>query len=129
MRSGHSIRSMPPTANAIFASTVVRNNGATLASYTAELDNVVSNLDNMWSLATPSYSDQVLPFNVTLTGANEYGAMTCGKILGIEILNEVGLFILPDHKSLAHPRGAAACPRHTPCTPAQVYRAKPVYAG
>jgi len=42
----------------------------------------------MWSLATPSYSDQVLPFNVTLTGANEYGAMTCGKILGIEILNE-----------------------------------------
>ena len=48
MRSGHSIRSMPPTANAIFASTVVRNNGATLASYTAELDNVVSNLDNMW---------------------------------------------------------------------------------
>jgi hypothetical protein len=83
----------------------------------------------MWSLATPSYSDQVLPFNVTLTGANEYGAMTCGKILGIEILNEVGLFILPDHKSLAHPRGEAACPRHTPCTPARVCRAEPVYAG
>jgi hypothetical protein len=43
--------------------------------------------------------------------------MTCGKILGIEILNEVGLFILPDHKSLAHPRGAAACPRHIPLYP------------
>ena len=48
----------------------------------------MTNLDNLWTLATPSYSDQVLPFNVTLTGANEYGAMTCGKILGIEILNE-----------------------------------------
>ena len=53
-----------------------------------ELDSQVSNLDNMFTLATPSYSDQVLPFNVTLTGANEYGAMTAGKILGIEILNE-----------------------------------------
>jgi hypothetical protein len=52
------------------------------------LDQQVTNLDNLWTLATPSYSDQVLPFNVTLTGANEYGAMTCGKILGIEILNE-----------------------------------------
>jgi hypothetical protein len=95
----------------------VRNNGASLASVAAELDNEVKNLDNLGSLATPSYSDQVLPFNVTLTGANEYGAMTCGKILGIEILNEVGLFILPDHKSLAHPRGAAACPRHIPLYP------------
>ena len=51
-----------------------------------DLDNQVTNLDNLWTLATPSYSDQVLPFNVTLTGANEYGAMTCAKILGIEIL-------------------------------------------
>jgi hypothetical protein len=30
----------------------------------------------------------VLPFNVTLAGANEYGAMCASKILGIEILNE-----------------------------------------
>ena len=66
----------------------MRNNGASLASVTAELDAQVSNLDNMYTLATPSYSDQVLPFNVTLTGANEYGAMTAGKVLGVEILNE-----------------------------------------
>jgi hypothetical protein len=39
-------------------------------------------------LALPSYSDQVLPFNITLAGANEYGAMTAAKILGVEILNE-----------------------------------------
>jgi hypothetical protein len=72
----------------LFASSIVRNNGTSISSVTAELDTQVSNLDNMWTLATPSYSDQVLPFNVTLTGANEYGAMTAGKILGIEILNE-----------------------------------------
>ena len=91
----------------------MRNNGASLASVTAELDAQVQNLDNMWTLATPSYSDQVLPFNVTLAGANEYGAMTAGKILGIEILNEVGLSLLPDNKTLA-PRARAACPPISP---------------
>jgi len=84
----------------------VRNNGASLAAVTAELDNQVTNLDSMWTLATPSYSDQVLPFNVTLTGANEYGAMTAGKILGIEILNEPGLSVLPDNRNLTHGREA-----------------------
>jgi hypothetical protein len=39
-------------------------------------------------LATPFYSDQILPFDVTLAGANEYGAMCSSKIFGIEILNE-----------------------------------------
>ena len=33
-------------------------------------------------------ADQVLPFDVTLAGANEYGAMSCAKIFGVEILNE-----------------------------------------
>ena len=64
----------------------MRNNGTSIAAITADLDNQITNIDSMWSLATPSYSDQVLPFNVTLSGANEYGAMTCGKILGIEIV-------------------------------------------
>ena len=75
-----------PSANAIFSSSIVRGNGTSIASFTSDLGSQVQNLDNMWTLATPSYTDQVLPFNVTLTGANEYGAMTCGKILGIEIL-------------------------------------------
>jgi hypothetical protein len=30
----------------------------------------------------------VLPFDVTLSGANEYGAMCAAKIFGLEILNE-----------------------------------------
>ena len=39
-------------------------------------------------LATPWYADQVLPFDITLAGANEYGAMTAAKVFGVEILNE-----------------------------------------
>jgi hypothetical protein len=39
-------------------------------------------------LATPWYSDQILPFDITLAGANEYGAMCAAKIFGVEILNE-----------------------------------------
>ncbi len=39
-------------------------------------------------LATPWYSDQTLPFDIPLAGANEYGAMCAAKIFGVEILNE-----------------------------------------
>ncbi|MDR3717438.1 MAG: hypothetical protein P4K98_01455 [Bryobacteraceae bacterium] len=39
-------------------------------------------------MATPWYSDQVLPFDIMLSGANEYGAMCAAKIFGVEILNE-----------------------------------------
>ena len=57
----------------------MRGNGTSIASVTAELDSQVSNLDNMYTLATPSYSDQVLPFNVTLTGANLPSAVMRGR--------------------------------------------------
>jgi hypothetical protein len=78
-----------PNANALFASEIVRTNGASIASTINQLDNAaVTDLNSEWKLAMPSYSDQVLPFNVTLAGANEYGAMCASKILGIEILNE-----------------------------------------
>ena len=36
----------------------------------------------------PWYSDQILPFDVTIAGANEYGGMCAAKIFGVEILNE-----------------------------------------
>src|SRR6185437_12092077 len=35
----------------------------------------------------PWYADQVLPFDVTLTGTNEMGAATAMRIFGVEILN------------------------------------------
>jgi len=38
--------------------------------------------------ALPNYSDQILPFDITLAGTNEVGAATAMKIFGVEILNE-----------------------------------------
>ena len=76
-----------PDANALFASDIVRANGTSITDTISQLDNTaITDLNSEWAL--PSYSDQVLPFNVTLAGANEYGAMCASKILGIEILNE-----------------------------------------
>jgi hypothetical protein len=42
----------------------------------------------MKQLAKPWYSDQILPFDITLSGASELGAATAMKIYGVEILNE-----------------------------------------
>ena len=38
--------------------------------------------------AVPWYSDRILPFDITLAGANENGAAASMKIFGVEILNE-----------------------------------------
>jgi hypothetical protein len=38
-------------------------------------------------LAKPQYHDQILPFNVSITAANEYGHVASMHILGIEIMN------------------------------------------
>jgi hypothetical protein len=45
-------------------------------------------VDGMKQLAKPWYSDQILPFDITLAGASELGAATAMKIFGVEILNE-----------------------------------------
>lgn len=39
-------------------------------------------------LTQPWYSDQIPPFDITLTGANELGTVMSMKIIGAEILNE-----------------------------------------
>ena len=38
--------------------------------------------------AEPWYADQIIPFDITLAAANEYGALACMRIFGVEILNE-----------------------------------------
>ena len=38
--------------------------------------------------AMPYYADQIPPFNVTLTFANEYGQAAVRSIYGVELLNE-----------------------------------------
>ena len=85
-----------PDANALFASEIVRANGQSIASTINQLDRTITDISSEWALALPSYSDQVLPFNITLAGANEYGAMTAAKILGVEVLNEGSGFSVDD---------------------------------
>lgn len=45
-------------------------------------------VDGMKQLAKPWYSDQILPFDITLAGASELGKATAMMIYGVEILNE-----------------------------------------
>ena len=74
---------------AVFQSSVVRDLGPSISSTIDQLDQItITNSGSDKELATPWYSDQILPFDITLTGANEYGAMCAAKIFGVEILNE-----------------------------------------
>jgi hypothetical protein len=70
---------------AVFNANIVRGAGPGIAQ-AATNDNVTV---GQWAeLASPWYSDQILPFDITLSATNEYGAMAGAKILGVEILNE-----------------------------------------
>ena len=74
---------------AVFSSSIVRSAGPSISSTINALDTqTVASAGQDKQLATPWYSDQVLPFDITLSGANEYGAMCAAKIFGVEILNE-----------------------------------------
>ena len=54
-----------------------------------QLDQIpLSGVQGFKEVALPWYSDQVLPFDITLAAANEYGAAASCKIFGVEILNE-----------------------------------------
>ncbi|SRR5713226_1924670 len=76
-------------AQAVFTSSLVRNVGPSIGSTIDQLDNLtVTEVGGTKELASPWYSDQILPFDITIAGANEYGAMAAAKIFGVEILNE-----------------------------------------
>jgi len=75
--------------NAIFNQTLVRTNGLAVDATIDQLSG--QRLDQVSGFKTEAlawYSDQVLPFDITLAGTNENGAATCMKIYGVEILNE-----------------------------------------
>ena len=73
---------------AVFQSSVVRSAGPSIGSTINAMVTSLTSAGQQAQLATPWYSDQVLPFDITLSGANEYGAMCAAKIFGVEILNE-----------------------------------------
>jgi hypothetical protein len=75
--------------SAIFTSSIVRSIGPSVGATIDQIDNLsLSEVGGLSELATPWYSDQILPFDITLAGNNEYGAMAAAKLFGIEILNE-----------------------------------------
>ena len=74
---------------AVFQSSVVRSAGPSIGATIDQLDaQTIASAGQNMQIATPWYSDQVLPFDITLSGANEFGAMCAAKIFGVEILNE-----------------------------------------
>lgn len=61
--------------SAVFQSSLVRDFGPSIGSTIDALDNLtVTEVGSLSELATPWYSDQVLPFDITMTASNEYGA-------------------------------------------------------
>ena len=74
------------TAAAVFNSSLTRDLGPSVG---ATIDQGSQVSGPAWTeLAVPWYSDQILPFDISLAAANEYGAMAGAKIFGVEILNE-----------------------------------------
>jgi hypothetical protein len=64
-------------SSAVFASSLTRSIGPSVGSIIDQIDNMsLKEVGGLNELATPWYADQILPFDVTLAGANEYGAMT-----------------------------------------------------
>ena len=75
--------------NAIYQGTLVRDSGQSAGATIDQFSGApVSAVSGYKEVASPWYSDQVLPFDITLAGTNEQGAATCMKICGVEILNE-----------------------------------------
>jgi len=67
----------------------VRDNGLSAAATIDALSGQrLEEVSGFKEQAKPWFSDQILPFDITLAGTNELGAATCMKIFGVEILNE-----------------------------------------
>jgi hypothetical protein len=76
-------------AQAVFTSSLTRTTGPSIGATIDQIDTLsLSEVGGDKELASPWYSDQILPFDVTIAGANEYGAMAAAKIFAVEILNE-----------------------------------------
>ena len=77
---------------AIFDAQTERGTGipvsATIDDSTMPRVQAISGATGFKESAVPWYSDQILPFDITLAGCNEIGAAASMKIFGVEILNE-----------------------------------------
>jgi hypothetical protein len=73
----------------IFNSSLVRDVALPPGATVSQLDNQpLTSVSGFKELSVAWYSDQVLPFDVTLAFTNEYGSAAACKIYAIELLNE-----------------------------------------
>ena len=71
-------------SNAIQSSTLGGGSGTGADALNANIvDRAVGSI-----VARPMYADEILPFDVTLSSANEYGKGAVMRIIGLEVLNE-----------------------------------------
>jgi len=75
--------------NSASPATLVRDIAVPVNAPIDQLDNIpLSDVQGFKEVALPWYTDQVLPIDITLAAANEYGAAASAKLFGVEILNE-----------------------------------------
>lgn len=87
----HSPPSNPPATDqtGVFNSTLERDIALPVNATVDQLDDIpLSEVQSFKEPALPWYSDQALPFEITVAAANEYGAAASCKLFGVEILNE-----------------------------------------
>lgn len=83
------LSAQPQSQTAIFNSALTRTVGLPIGATVDALDQLqVSAVSGLKELALPWYSDQILPFDITLAANNEQGAAMAMRIYGVEILNE-----------------------------------------
>ena len=68
---------------AIFDAALTRDSGLPVNATVDQLDTQLSSVSGFKEEAAPWYSDQILPFDVTLAGPNENGAAAAKKIFGV----------------------------------------------
>jgi len=77
--------------SAVFNTSLVREVGPSIGATLNEVglaDTGRSETSGFKQEAAPWYSDQILPFDITLSGTNENGAAMAMKIFAVEVLNE-----------------------------------------
>ena len=73
---------------AIFDAAIIRDSGIPIDATIDQTSVQLSEVSGFKEEAAPWYSDQIIPFDITLAGTNELGAAATMKIFGVEILDE-----------------------------------------